>query len=122
LRQLQDGQPLRSDPDATINLIHVEDAAEAVLRVAVLPLELPRTFVIADGHPVARREFYDELSRQVHAPPPHFQSDPSNLQVTDRSSSFKRVSNKRMLTELGLTLRFPTYREGLAAIATASRG
>ena len=32
------------------------------------------------------------------------------------SSENKRVSNRRMIEELGVKLRFPTYREGLSAI------
>ncbi|MEM7668566.1 MAG: SDR family NAD(P)-dependent oxidoreductase, partial [Pseudomonadota bacterium] len=31
----------------------------------------------------------------------------------------KRVSNRRTLDELGVTLRYPTYREGLAALLSA---
>ena len=29
----------------------------------------------------------------------------------------KRVSNERIVTELGVKLRYPSYREGLAALA-----
>ncbi len=32
----------------------------------------------------------------------------------------KRVANRRIKDELGVRLRYPTYREGLAAILTAA--
>jgi len=33
----------------------------------------------------------------------------------------KRVANRRMKDELGVRLRYPTYREGLAAILAEER-
>jgi nucleoside-diphosphate-sugar epimerase len=116
LQQLRSGEPLRSDPHGVINLIHVDDAAAAVVRVAELPLPLPRTFLIADGHPVARRAFYEELARQASTPPPLFDPAGASAGEANRSGSHKRVANDRMIRELGLELRFPTYREGVAAV------
>jgi hypothetical protein len=41
-------------------------------------------------------------------------------EMTDMARSFyadnKRVSNRRIREELGVTLRYPTYREGLDAM------
>ena len=34
----------------------------------------------------------------------------------------KRVKNDRLKTDLGITLRYPTYREGLRALADAGNG
>ena len=117
LRQLLDGQPLSGDPDGVINLIHVEDAATAVFRAADLPLPLPRTYLIADGQPVSRRTFYEELARQTHAPSPQFKAPTAGARGTDRSGSHKRVANARMINELGIQLRYPSFREGLLAVA-----
>ena len=36
-------------------------------------------------------------------------------------SENKRVSNRRLRQELGVELAFPTYREGIAALARALR-
>jgi nucleoside-diphosphate-sugar epimerase len=99
------GEPLATDPDKTINLIHVEDGARAVVAAA----ERGRpgaTYNVADGHPVTRREFYSELARLLGAPPPRF--EPAQSDRTDR-----RISNRRLREELGLTLFYPDYRAGL---------
>ncbi len=117
LQQLVLGQPLCSDPDGVINLIHVDDAVDAVVRVADLRLALPRIYLIADGHPVGRRAFYRELARQVHAPPPVFDARSTELVEAKRSGGNKRISNRRMLNELSVELQYPSYREGLSAVA-----
>lgn len=116
LGQLQAGQPLGTDPEAVINLIHVEDAAAAIVRVAHLPLRLPRTYLIADGHPVTRRSFYSEMARLMNAPPPVFEPGMENRERR-RAAGHKQVANQRMLEELGVTPDYPSYREGLIAIA-----
>ena len=47
-------------------------------------------------------------------------------EMTPMARSFygesKRVSNARIKTELGVTLGFPTYREGLAALLIDEKG
>ena len=117
LRQLQAGEPLTASPDGLINLIHVEDAVQAIMRAAEMPMELPRLFLIADGHPVQRRQFYEELSRCFQTPAPTFQLRQGDKGRSGRSGGCKRVSNQRMTTELGVVLKYPSYREGLAAMA-----
>jgi nucleoside-diphosphate-sugar epimerase len=117
LRQLRAGQPLDSDPDAVINLIHVEDAAEAVVCAAQRVLQLPATFLIGDGHPVPRRDFYETLAQLAHTEPPRFTTPGAAASDRSRSGSHKRVRNDRMIAELGVSLRYRSYREGLAAVA-----
>ena len=52
-------------------------------------------------------------------PPPAVPFDQANLSPMARSfyDESKRVSNRRIREELGVTLAYPTYREGLAALA-----
>lgn len=102
---LEKADPLVTDPDKLINLIHVEDGARAVIAAA----ERGRpgaTYNVADGNPVTRREFYDELSRLLGAPTPRFES-----QAGERTN--RRISNRRMATELDMELSFPDFRSGL---------
>lgn len=96
-----------------VNLIHVEDAAAAVV-AAEARGRPPRTYVVADGHPVERREYLKEMARQLGLPPPSFR-DPLPGESPRRRGGNKRANNARMLAELGVTLLYPTYREGLAA-------
>ncbi len=122
LRQLQEGCALDANPDGMLNLIHVADATSAVLRAAEARLALPRIFLVSDGHPVARRAFYQELADVFQTPAPRFPAAADELseRSEDRrghAAAHKRVSNRRMLVELGVVLSYPTYREGVAALA-----
>jgi nucleoside-diphosphate-sugar epimerase len=111
--ELLTGEPLAVAAGQHVNLIHVEDAASAVL-AAEERAQPPRTYVIADGHPVDRREYLAEMARQLSLPTPRFR-DPMPGETIARRGGDKRVSNQRMLEELQVKLRFPTYREGLKA-------
>ena len=53
------------------------------------------------------------------APPPEVPFDQADLSPMARSfyEDDRRVSNRRIKDELGYRLLYPTYREGLAAIA-----
>jgi nucleoside-diphosphate-sugar epimerase len=108
------GRPLSVDPHGIINLIHVDDAVSAVLAASTANLAMPRCFTVSDGHPVQRSDFYDELARQLGANPPQF-VEPQTTS-NSRGSTSKRVANDRMLAELHVQLRYPSYCEGLAAI------
>ncbi len=112
---VRQGRLIAAPQDGYLNLIHVEDAVEAVI-AAELRATPPRTYVVSDGHPVVRREYYEQLARLLHAVPPRFVAPRADLPAARRATSDKRACNARMLGELGLTLAHPSYREGLAAI------
>jgi nucleoside-diphosphate-sugar epimerase len=109
------GEPIDAPQGGFLNLIHVEDAAAIVL-LAEEKAPLPRTYVVSDGQPVVRAEYYAELARLLDAPPPRFvPADPGSA-AAQRAAGDKRVSNRRLLTELSPSLKYPSYREGLSAI------
>lgn len=116
LGELSAGHPLPVDPEAVVNLIHVDDAAAAVL-AAEAHAQAPGVYNIADGHPVLRGEFYRYLAELLGCPAPTF-APAVGAASRDRSGS-KRVDNRRMLEELGVRLAYPTWREGLAAIVAS---
>jgi nucleoside-diphosphate-sugar epimerase len=111
------GKPIDAPSRGWLNLIHVEDAARVVL-LAEERAVLPRTYVVSDGHPVVRGEYYGELSRQLGVPPPQFVEPPSGSPAAQRAASDKRVNPRRMFEELQPTLLYPSYREGLSAIVS----
>jgi nucleoside-diphosphate-sugar epimerase len=115
--ELVSGAPLPIAAGEHVNLIHVEDAAAAVLAAAA-HAQPPRTYLVSDGHPVERREYFSELARQFGLPPPSFRN-PLPGEASGRRGGDKRVSNARMLAELHVKLAYPTYREGLAAAVAA---
>jgi nucleoside-diphosphate-sugar epimerase len=120
LQTLVEGRPLEAPAQGFLNLIHVEDAARAVL-AADERGRPPRAYLVSDGHPVERATFYAELARLLQAPPPSFNTSP-DAPAAHRAAANKRIGNARLRAELAPQFAFPTYREGLAAIAQAVRG
>jgi nucleoside-diphosphate-sugar epimerase len=104
-----------------LNLIHVEDAAQVVL-AAEERAAPPRKYVVSDGHPVERSEYYTELARLLGAPKPRFIEPPADAPAAIRAASDKRVNPRRMFVELSPDLAYPSYREGLAAIVSGEGG
>jgi nucleoside-diphosphate-sugar epimerase len=112
---LDSGGPIAAPAEGYLNLIHVDDAVSAVL-AAEARGKPPALYVLSDGHPVARREFYAELARLAGASAPRFELPAAGSPKAQRAESSKRVNNARIVRELGLRLEYPSYREGLAAI------
>jgi nucleoside-diphosphate-sugar epimerase len=114
--ELVSGEPPVIPSGQFINLIHVEDAAAAVL-AAEARAQPPRTYNVADGHPANRRELA-ETALQLGLALPSFHY-PQSAVAARRRGGYKRVSNRRMLEELALKLEYPSYREGLKSLARA---
>jgi nucleoside-diphosphate-sugar epimerase len=114
------GRPIDAPSQGWLNLIHVEDAAKMVLLAEERAIA-PRTFVVSDGHPVSRGDYYMELARLLGAPPPRFAAPDSETPAAQRAMADKRVHPRRMFEELQPTLQFPDFRAGLAAIVCPSK-
>ena len=91
-----------------VNLIHVDDAADIVLAAEVRG-EPPRTYVVSDGHPIDRREYYVRLARLAKVSPPEFLERSAREASLVRAGTSRRVDNTRMLAELGVTLNYPSF-------------
>jgi nucleoside-diphosphate-sugar epimerase len=117
LQTLVEGRPLDAPAQGYLNLIHVDDAARAVL-AADQRAQIPRVYLVSDGRPAERAAFYSELARLLAAPPPSFNASP-NTPAAHRAAANKRISNARLLAELAPEFAYPSYREGLAAIVEA---
>ena len=99
------GDPIHGEPERWLNLIHVDDAARAV--VAALTIDDPRELYLAcDDRPVKRREYYETLARRLGAPAPRFL--PSTAVEPD-----KRVRNTLLREELGVIPKYPDFLAGL---------
>lgn len=109
------GQPIAAPSDGYVNLIHVKDAAQIVVNAAACQPH-QRLYVVSDGHPVLRRDYYAELARLVGAPPPQFAPPDAAAHATQRAGSDKRVRPDRLYQDMPMQLQYPSYREGLAAI------
>ena len=110
ITSLQQGEPLAGLPDAWLNLIHVADAAQAVIRLCDRDASA-RLYVVSDNLPVRRGDYYEELARLTGAPKPTFDSSQSPRRGAGGLN--KRCRNTRLITELLPQLEFPDYRAGL---------
>ena len=119
LDKLKNGEPIAAPSEGWLNLIHVDDGAHIVLAAESWSHNQPtgpHTFCVCDGHPVVRREYYQEVARQIAAGPPVFTSPNAGSPAAARAAADKRVSNRKLLETLGVEMAFPSYREGLASI------
>ena len=99
---------LRGRAEAFLNWIRIEDAAEA----AALAIDRGRpgeVYLISDGTPVRRADFYAAAARAGGIDLPPFEGKEDDLG--------KRCSSAKARSELGLAPRFPSFREGLADLA-----
>ena len=110
------GRPIPASPDSYLNLIRVEDAADAVL--ASWSRSTERLYVVSDDCPVLRRDYYRFIADACGSPEPTF-CKPALAKAGSeriRSDSNKRVWNRRMKRDLLPRLRYPSYREGLSEL------
>ena len=116
---LVNGKPLAADPHAYLNLIHVDDAARVVLAVAS-QVEPPRTYLVSDGNPVLRGEYYAQAARLLGAPSPKFAACDERGLAASRGNTNKRINNARLVNEIGYQFLYPTYQQGLRASIDSS--
>lgn len=114
-KSIEAGEPIEVAAEGTLNLIHVDDAAAAVLAAAERA-PLPNLYCITDDEPVVRRAYYEELALQLHAPAPVLVPPPPDAPVAERAASDKKVSNAKARRELAWAPKLATCREGIAAI------
>lgn len=105
------------------NRIHVGDIA-SVLEASMAQPNAGAIYNVADDEPAPPQDpitFAANLLRLP--PPPEVPFDKANFSPAARSfyGESKRVRNDRIKQELGLSLRYPTYREGLTALARDMR-
>lgn len=120
--QLRAGTAKRiAKPGQVFSRIHVEDIA-ATLAASIARPRAGGIYNVADDLPAAPAEVVEYAARLLQMPPPPLQTfEEAELSEMARSfySESKRVSNRLIKEELGVRLRYPTYREGLAAILQA---
>ncbi|MFD2232582.1 SDR family oxidoreductase [Phaeospirillum tilakii] len=111
-------------PGQVFSRIHVEDIARAVL--ASLDRPAPgEIYNLCDDDPAPPQDLIAHAAALLGvAPPPEIPWEQAATTLSPMALGFyadnKRVANRKMHEALGLTLAYPGYREGLAAIAAAS--
>lgn len=105
------GEPLVGDAEKWLNLIHVADGVAAVL-AAEERANSGGTYLIADGTPVRRREFYTHAAEVLGGPPARFTPHPPGAPLPPEPN--RRIDNGKARRELRFAPRFPSFREGTA--------
>lgn len=111
-------------PGQVFNRIHVEDIARAVDASLDRP-RAGRVYNVADNESAPPQDVVSFAANLCSCEPPP-EVDFENAGLTEMGRSFyaenKRVRNLRLRDELGVTLAYPTYREGLTALRAAGDG
>ncbi|MGA0532720.1 SDR family oxidoreductase [Hansschlegelia sp. KR7-227] len=106
-------------PGQVFNRIHVDDIAAAIAAGIVRPQVGP-IINVTDDEPAPPQDVIAFAAARLGVePPPEIAFETAELSPMARSfyASNKRVRNRVLRDELGVTLAFPTYREGIAALS-----
>jgi len=118
------GRPIEGPHGGYLNLIHVDDAADAVL-AAWNCERRERLYAVADDRPIIRRAFYEEIARLARVAAPVFTTQGNDLPaavLSARSASNKRIWNRRFRRDLMPRLTYRDYIAGLTALDFGNRG
>lgn len=142
LDQVRRGRfPLIGGGQGYASNIHIDDLTTALLALTERG-QAGHIYNLADDEPAPIREFYGYLAALLGAPPPptlhpaagralvaligmlsRLRGRPAPLPVdlVAMAAVSHRMANRRMREELGVQLRYPSYREGLPAALGAAR-
>lgn len=120
LARLRKGVPMVAEHDAPwTNRIHADDLVSTCL----LALEKGRdgaVFNVSDGAPGNMTDYFNQVADRAGLPrPPLISLEQAQQMLSPGLLSYlaesRRLSNRRMLDELGVELRYPGLEEGLAS-------
>lgn len=105
-------------PGQMFSRIHVDDIA-AVLEASIARPNPGMVYNVCDDEPAPPEDVIGHAAELLSLPLPP-EVDYATAEMTPMARSFyaenKRVRNDRIRQDLGVVLRYPTYREGLAAL------
>lgn len=110
-------------PDQVFSRIHVDDIAQVVLASIERP-HPGRVYNLCDDDCAPPQDVITHACALLGVePPPEMDWSQAQAILSPMALSFyadnKRVRNDRIKQELGVSLRYPSYRQGLAAILSA---
>ncbi len=119
LETVREGRPRRIDkPGQVFSRIHVADIV-ATLRASMAQPDPGAAYNVCDDDPAPPEAVIAYACALLGvAPPPLVPFDAAELTPMARSfyDDNKRVSNRRLKEELGVRLRYPSYKDGLKAL------
>lgn len=110
-------------PGQVFSRIHVEDIAQVLLASIEKPQPIG-IYNLCDDDPAPPQDVLEHAAHLLGLPvPPALPFEEAAPKMSPMARSFyadsKRVRNDRIKTELGVRLRYPDYRSGLAAVLAA---
>ncbi|SIO55919.1 Nucleoside-diphosphate-sugar epimerase [Rhodovulum sp. ES.010] len=125
LAQVRAGRARAVDkPGQVFNRIHVDDIAAAIVAAMARP-DGTRILNLADDLPAASADVLDHAAVLLGQPaPPRVPVDRADLPPMAAAfwAENRRLRNDRLTALPGFALRYPSYREGLAAILAEETG
>ncbi len=122
LAALKAGTARRIDKTGQVfSRIHVEDIATILLASMAKP-QAGRAYSVCDDEPAPPQDVVAYAATLLGmAPPPLIAFEDADLSPMAKSfyGENKRIKNSRIKQELGVTLKYPSYREGLRALFEA---
>lgn len=119
LETVRSGRAQRIDkPGQVFSRIHVDDIAQ-VLAASIERPAPGRAYNVCDDEAASPAEVVAFAARLLGVePPPLVPFERAQMSAMGRSfyADNKRVANERIKDELGVRLRYPTYRDGLRAL------
>lgn len=95
--------------------IHVDDLV-TVIEAVEERAENKSIFLVADDEPTTQGDYAKWLCDRLSLPPPPSRS------VFGVGHRNRRIKNTKLKTTLGITLKYPTFRDGEAAIEAETGG
>ncbi len=118
-RQLKAGQPVLALSIAPCsNRIHAEDLARICIAAALNTTQPLAIFNVSDGNPGSISQYFQAVAETFNLPPaPEISWREAQAQLSPAMLSYlkesKRIDSRRLATELGITLHYPTLEAGL---------
>lgn len=109
--KLRAGEPLSVPLEGYLNLVHVDDIARVTVQVIETPMQ-SGLYLLSDGQPVLRRDFYSHMAELCGVDQPTFCEPVADSPKARRATS-KRIDPSRIVAEIGYSFLYPSYREGL---------
>ncbi|MEZ4398994.1 MAG: hypothetical protein R3B06_03200 [Kofleriaceae bacterium] len=108
---------LLDDGAHAISRIHVDDVTQLVFAAEARAAH-GATYLVADAEPTTQRAYATWLCERLGLPLPASRAllEPGKPRGSHRN---RKVKGDRILADLGVTLRYPTFRDGEAAIEAA---
>jgi nucleoside-diphosphate-sugar epimerase len=110
---LKDEVKITGDPNRYLNMIHRDDLVGIII-TALQHGRPGQVYNAVDNEPVPQIAFFRWLSKVLGKGMPPYAYDSENHR-SKRGVTNKQVINKKMKTDFGYQLKYPTFREGFTA-------